>query len=398
MAGDDAYTPPWKRGKGGDDNNKESTSGGDVVQVKETGMTLRYPMLEENNYGAWAVKMEIFMGAQGVWAPVEKEAVAPRLDKMALAAIVQAIPESVMMATSEHKSTKKLWDTLKEMHVGEERVVKARVQTLRRELDGMYMGDAEKFSEFAVKVTSVMNEIRNLGTKMENVTVVEKLLRSVTDKFQPIVSTIEQWGNLETMSVAEVVGHLRAFEESLKPRRREKEEEKLLMAARDERRLTRPEWEAIAAEEKRNSDGSGDNGNKGGDKKKYRGRFDKSKIDCRNCVVGRLRAFEESLKPRRREREEEKLLMAAHDKRRLTRAEWEAIAAEEKRNSDGSGDNGNKGGDKKKYRGRFDKSKIDFHNCGEYGHFADECEKPKKMTKEIAQLAITGADDEPALL
>ncbi|WVZ88049.1 hypothetical protein U9M48_034606 [Paspalum notatum var. saurae] len=182
----------------------------------------------------------------------------------------------------------------------------------------MYMGDAEKFSKFAVKVTSVVNEIRNLSMKMENVTVVEKLLRSVPDKFQPIVSTIEQWGDLETMSVAEVVGRLRVFKESLKPRRREREEEMLLMAVRDERRLTRAEWEATVAEEKHNGDGSSDNSNKGGDKKKYRGRFDKIKISCRNC--------------------------------------------------------------------------------GEYGHFADECEKPKKMTKAMAQLAITGADDEPALL
>ncbi|WVZ80280.1 hypothetical protein U9M48_027771 [Paspalum notatum var. saurae] len=89
--------------------------------------------------------------------------------------------------------------------------------------------------------------------------------------------------------------------------------------------------------------------------------------------------------------------MAARDERRLTRAEWAAIAAEEKRNSHGSGDNGNKAGDKK-YRGRFDKSKIDCLNCGENGHFADKCEKPKKMTKGIAQLTITGANDEPALL
>ena len=47
---------------------------------------------------------------------------------------------------------KKLSNALKEMQVGEEHVVKARVQTLRTELDGMYMGDAEKFSEFAVRV------------------------------------------------------------------------------------------------------------------------------------------------------------------------------------------------------------------------------------------------------
>jgi hypothetical protein len=32
-----------------------------VQQVKEAGVTLRYPMLAENNYGVWAFKMKIFM-------------------------------------------------------------------------------------------------------------------------------------------------------------------------------------------------------------------------------------------------------------------------------------------------------------------------------------------------
>ncbi|XP_025828683.1 uncharacterized protein LOC112903668 [Panicum hallii] len=275
-------------------------------------------MLEENNYGAWAVKMKIFMGAQGVWAAVEsKNAVDDRLDQMALAAIVQAVPESVMMATSEHKTAKKVWAAIKEMHVGEERVVKARVQMLRRELDGMYMSESGKFSEFALKVSDVVNEIRTLGTKVEESTVVEKLLRSVPEKFQPIVTTIEQWGDVETMSVAEVIGRLRAFEESGKGwcHHKEEEEKGKLLMVRDEPRLTRAEWEAIVAEEKRSGHNSGSGGNKSGEKK-YHCRFDKSKIDCRRC--------------------------------------------------------------------------------GEYGHFTDECDGVKKMTKGVAQLAVV--DDEPTLL
>jgi putative heme iron utilization protein len=139
-----------------------------------------------------------------------------RLDQMALAAIVQAVPESVMMGVVEQETAKKVWDALKEMHIGEECVKKARVQTLRRELDGMYMGESEKFNEFCLKVTTIVNEIRSLGTKVEEIASVEKLLRSVPDKFLPIVSTIEQWGDLIVMSVAEVIGRLRTFKECSK--------------------------------------------------------------------------------------------------------------------------------------------------------------------------------------
>jgi hypothetical protein len=51
--------------------------------------------------------------------------------------------------------------------------------TLKRELAGMYMGDSEKINDFTLKITTTTNEIRTLGTKVEEITVVEKLLHSV---------------------------------------------------------------------------------------------------------------------------------------------------------------------------------------------------------------------------
>ncbi|KAF0926173.1 hypothetical protein E2562_022011 [Oryza meyeriana var. granulata] len=145
----------------------------------------------------------------------------------------------------------------------------------------MYMGESEKVNEFALKVTTIINEIRSLGTKVEEVTVVEKLLHFVSNKFQPLVSTIEQWA----ISVAKTIGRLRAFEESSKGRRHDNEGDPQLLVAHAELRLTRAEWEAIVAQEKLNSKGSSGGINKNGVNKKYRGKFDKSKIDCRKCAL-----------------------------------------------------------------------------------------------------------------
>ncbi|KAG8052987.1 hypothetical protein GUJ93_ZPchr0001g30310 [Zizania palustris] len=74
------------------------------------------------------------------------------------------------------------------------------------------------------------------------------------------------------------------------------------------------------------------------------------------------------------------------------RVEWEAIVAQEKMSGNGFGSNNSD----KKYHGKFDKSKIDCHMCGEFGHFTDKCDEVKKATRAVAQISIV--DDEAILL
>nr|AAV31302.1 hypothetical protein [Oryza sativa Japonica Group]AAV32110.1 hypothetical protein [Oryza sativa Japonica Group] len=79
---------------------------GAAMPTTASGLTLCYPMLEENNYGVWAVKMKIFMRAQGVWAAVEGNTADEKMDQMALTAIVQAMPEAVVMTIFEKETAK----------------------------------------------------------------------------------------------------------------------------------------------------------------------------------------------------------------------------------------------------------------------------------------------------
>ena len=185
-------------------------------RTRDASVTIRYPMLEGDNYGVWAAKMKVFMRAQGVWTAIEGN---PKIDdtkdEEAFAVITQAVSDAVFMTISQNKTAKEAWETVKEMHAGDDRVKKARVQALRREFDWLCMKDAEGVGEFALKLTSMVNEMRALGSKIEDITVVEKLLQAVPDKFLPIVGTIEQWGDVATMSVMEVIGRLKTYELTL---------------------------------------------------------------------------------------------------------------------------------------------------------------------------------------
>lgn len=145
------------------------------IQEKEGSVTLKYPMLTRSNYAAWAIKMEVFMMAQGVWEAIETpEIVDSRRDKMALAAIYQSISEDVLLQLGAKKTAKEAWNMLKNMNLGAEKVKEVRTQTLWREFDDLKMGDSESVDEYSGKLTIIVNKLRGLGNTVEDVKVVKK--------------------------------------------------------------------------------------------------------------------------------------------------------------------------------------------------------------------------------
>jgi hypothetical protein len=186
--------------------------------ARGASIPIHYPMLSETNYDIWAVKMKIILRSLGVWPVIEGADTDDDKDQGAMVAISQAVPDDVMMAIAEKQTAKEAWDALREMRIGEDRVKKARVQILKRQLYKMHMQDSETVNEYSMKLTALVGEIRSLGAKLEESEVVEKLFSSIPDRFLQIIGTIEQFGDVDTMSVSEAIGRLRTFEEGLKGR------------------------------------------------------------------------------------------------------------------------------------------------------------------------------------
>ncbi|GJX69130.1 ribonuclease H-like domain, reverse transcriptase, RNA-dependent DNA polymerase [Tanacetum coccineum] len=116
-------------------------------------------MLTRSNYAAWAIKMRVFMQAQGVWEAIEPRtrntAIDVKKDKLALAAIYQGIPEDLLLSLAEKQTAKDAWETLKTMFMGAERVKTAKVQTLKAEFETLSMKDTEIIDDFAMKVNNI---------------------------------------------------------------------------------------------------------------------------------------------------------------------------------------------------------------------------------------------------
>ncbi|KAB5556912.1 hypothetical protein DKX38_007821 [Salix brachista] len=241
--------------------------------ARGASIPMHYPMLSETNYGIWAVKMKIILRSLGVWSVIEGADTDDDKDQGAMVAISQAVPDDVMMAIAEKQTAKEAWDALREMRIGEDRVKKARVQVLKRQLYKVHMQDSETVNEYSMKLTTLVGEIRSLGAKLEESEVVEKLFSSVPDRFLQIIGTIEQFGDIDTMSVSEAIGRLRTFEEGLKGRSHTESTGEQLLFNQAKREARTP---------KAKKDESRGNGERTNEDRKPRN-FDKSKVKCFNC-------------------------------------------------------------------------------------------------------------------
>ena len=89
----------------------------------------------------------------------------------------------------------------------------AKGHTLRKEFEAMKFKNGESVDDFAMQLTGLVKNFKILGEKLEEDRVVKKFLDVVPPRYSQVMISIGTLVDLQTLSVEEFTGRLKAIEE-----------------------------------------------------------------------------------------------------------------------------------------------------------------------------------------
>ncbi|XP_068319497.1 uncharacterized protein [Pyrus communis] len=224
----------------------------------------------DGHYDHWSMLMENFLRSKEYWNLVENgitaaaegsessEVQKKTMDELKLKDLktknylFQAIDQSILETILKKDTAKDIWDSLKQKYQGTARVKRAQLQALRKEFEVLHMKNGEIVNDYFGRTLAIANKMRTHGEKMDDVVIIEKILRSMISKFDYVVCSIEESNDLDTLSIDELQSSLLVHEQRInrhmwecpKKSKEEKtnfvetEEEMLLMALVDIKETT----------------------------------------------------------------------------------------------------------------------------------------------------------------
>ncbi|XP_047256015.1 uncharacterized protein LOC124888770 [Capsicum annuum] len=164
------------------------------------------PIFTGESYEFWSIRRRTILKSQNLWDLVE---------------IGFADPDEGDRLTSKKMlrrwstTSKQAWSILQKEFPGDSKVIVVKLQSLQRDFETLMMKSGESIADFLSKAVAIVSKMRSYGEKVTDQTIVEKILRSLTLKFDHVVAGIEESKDLSVFFFDELMGSLQAHEARL---------------------------------------------------------------------------------------------------------------------------------------------------------------------------------------
>lgn len=105
-------------------------------------------------------------------------------------------------------TTKYVWDKLKNIYEGYDKVKKEKLKTDRGQFETLKMKEEENITYYSLRIYEVVITIRILGKKVDKIVIEQIVIRSLPLRFDPNIFAIEEMKDLENMTMDELHGIL----------------------------------------------------------------------------------------------------------------------------------------------------------------------------------------------
>ncbi|WZZ37877.1 hypothetical protein YC2023_034136 [Brassica napus] len=200
------------------------------MSEKETSLNI--PKFD-GDFEHWAMLMENLLRSKEWWELIEIGITQPERNVILTGAqrteaaeqkikdlkvknyLFASIDKTILKTIAKKDTSKEIWDSMRTKFQGNKRVQSAQLQRLRRNFELLEMKEGDTITEYFSRVMVVSNDMRNLGEDMPDAKIVEKILRTLVEKFNYVVCAIEESKDIKELSVDELQSSLQVHEQNL---------------------------------------------------------------------------------------------------------------------------------------------------------------------------------------
>jgi hypothetical protein len=180
------------------------------------------PHFDGNNYDYWKIRMSMHLRAMGgkIWQIVKDGFVVLKQDEplasdneniltndQAMNVFYDALDINEFNCIKNLTTAHEIWTKLMEIHEGTTIVKSAKLYVCKGKFEQFIMKEDESVSDMFNRLNEIVNELKGLGLDVPDVDFTHKFLRSLSEKYDTIVTMLVR-SDLTTTSPTEVLGEI----------------------------------------------------------------------------------------------------------------------------------------------------------------------------------------------